>query len=209
VIGRSSGGTFHWLDRRQALVFNGTGLRGLLLAWVTDVAGILLPPPEGSDFWREIDLGDGSTVESFRLRVGWPPAKVKASIDLWGKTYPKVELRSFTHLYNCVGMVFASRRAWIESTDLERVLKADGYRQLGGPGEVVRGDLVLYRGLSDKEYSHVAVVLARYVVEEENELGIMALSKWGQEGEYIHKAEQVPPHCGAPREYWTERVIPS
>jgi hypothetical protein len=168
------------------------------------VAGILLAPPEGSDYWMDIVLRNGEKVHSLTPKLPWPEEKISASVGLWKRNFPNAALRSFSHRYNCVGMVFASRRACIESTDLEKVLEGDGYSQLQNVAAVVQGDLVVYKDYMGS-YSHVAVVLGRYRVDSGNELGIEALSKWGQEGEYIHKAEDVPFHCGKPAEFWTER----
>jgi hypothetical protein len=101
-------------------------------------------------------------------------------------------------------MVFACRRAWIESTDLETILPADGYRRLANVSDVVPGDLVLYKNYTGA-YSHVGVVLDRCPVISNDDLGILVLSKWGKEGEYVHPAEKVPLLCGKPVEFWTER----
>jgi hypothetical protein len=84
----------------------------------SEVPGILLGAPEGSDFWREIHLRDGkATVESYRLKRGFNREMARASIEQWKQRFPEARLRSFSTRYNCVGMVFASRRAWIESTE--------------------------------------------------------------------------------------------
>jgi hypothetical protein len=54
-------------------------------------------------------------------------------------------LRSVSpHLYNCVGMVFASRRAVIEIDHIYQILREDGYRAIRY-NEILAGDVVLYK----------------------------------------------------------------
>ncbi len=60
------------------------------------------------------------------------------------------------HLYSCVGMVFANRRAWIEPDSLHRILREDGYTKLTNVENLSVGDVVLYH-LQGKPV-HVGVV---------------------------------------------------
>ena len=73
-----------------------------------------------------------------------------------------VQRKPATGVYNCAGMVWASRRTTLpEPSDWRTVLQDDNYRPLQG-GELPRvGDVVLYiRKGTAPEVLHVAVVLA-------------------------------------------------
>ena len=101
--------------------------------------------------------------------------------------------------YNCVGMIFASRRAWIEIDYIYDILREDGYREIE-PNAVMIGDIVLYK--RGDENTHVGLI-----VEIDRELGdsIRVLSKWGMDGEFLHFMPNVPEIFGRPAEFWTER----
>jgi hypothetical protein len=80
-----------------------------------------------------------SEPETIKARSGWliPCEKVdvrsSALMEIRTKVVagwrPNAVLRSAsTFPYNCMGLVFASRRAWIEIDYVYTVLKEDGYR---------------------------------------------------------------------------------
>ena len=140
-----------------------------------------------------------------QMRPELHPVVAKASIDERKKDRPDAKLRSFTGVYNCVGMVVASRRTWVDTDDLLRILKEDGYRQLNSEVETRCGDLVVYRDRQG-EVSHVAIVVRKNLYDPQNPKDtLVVLSKWGAEGEYEHDASYVPVLCGKPAEYWTDR----
>lgn len=115
----------------------------------------------------------------------------------------RVQLRSVSsYPYNCVGMIFAARRAWIEIDHVYRILEEDGYRQIPR-AQVAQGDVVVYK--DDKNQpSHVALIV---LIEPYNQaLNIQVISKWGKDAEFIHYIEDVVPPLGKPVEYYTERV---
>jgi hypothetical protein len=114
-----------------------------------------------------------------------------------------IEPRSLsTYPYNCIGMIFASRRAWIEIEHIYKILYEDGYRQIVRR-EIMSGDVVLYKD-DNGEPSHVALItMVEFVGETPN---ILVISKWGKEAEFIHHVENVPTLFGHPAEFWTDRV---
>src|SRR5258708_165017 len=88
-------------------------------------------------------IGDVSFVDTLkperaRIHAGTLP-------EIYPSLFPPSEIRSASaHLYNCVGMVFASRRVSIAIDEVENILRHDGYRQI--PREIVMtGDVVLYK----------------------------------------------------------------
>ena len=118
-----------------------------------------------------------------------------------GKTGLKIRSVS-AHLYDCVGMVFANRRTWIDVQHLGAILSNDGYYRVQLE-ELTAGDVVVYS--RDNSYEHVGVVACVHP-----SLGkipnIRVLSKWGKDGEVEHGLMDVPFYLGEPTEYWSERA---
>jgi len=111
-------------------------------------------------------------------------------------------LMSETSVYNCMGMVFASRRTSIGIKDwLENILREDKYRKLDGIQDIHLGDIIVYR--KGEEYSHVAVLIEKNMTVTSNEY--IVLSQWGKDGEWKHNMNDVPFMLGRPSEYWTHR----
>ncbi len=120
---------------------------------------------------------------------------------------PDAKLRSLTGTYNCMGMVFASRRTCIDFDQLATILKEDGYYRVKDTNELLPGDIVLYGDPRGKPL-HISVILeiATDVVAAEHRFKV--LSKWGANGEYFHSIGDVPPLLGTPNEFYTERKLP-
>ena len=94
-------------------------------------------------------------------------------------------------VYNCFGMVFASRRTAIYDEDglqVARILSDDGYRKVAQEKDVLPGDLALYYGEPGRRLLHVAVIM------QKEKLGVLfALSKWNDtSGEDEHHVQN---HC--------------
>lgn len=132
------------------------------------------------------------------------PDSLRASAELWASERPAARLRSISATYNCVGMVFASRRTWVDTDELEKILQEDGYHRVSGLDEIDTGDVLIYRGAKG-EIGHIGVVLSSEPVVGTASWMVTVLSKWGAEGEYIHAPDHVPHFCGRPSEYWSER----
>lgn len=141
----------------------------------------------------------------YRLEAN--PARRKAVVEVIGGCCPSAKPRSITQTYNCIGMVFASRRAWLDTSHFNKILEDDGYRQLGGLNEAKTGDLIIYR--LNGEFTHVAVIINKEpVIVGSNEVRVWTLSQFGFDGEWIHPHDEVPEYCGTPVEYRTERRDP-
>lgn len=109
-------------------------------------------------------------------------------------------------VYNCFGMVWASRRTAIyEESDISLILRDDGYRQLLTESQLQPGDIVLYRKNGDTR--HAAMVM------EIRPLGSSmvpwVLSKWNDSfGEDLHTLWDIPEilkDCLI--EFWTDRPL--
>ena len=107
--------------------------------------------------------------------------------------------------YNCMGMVFASRRTWVDPEHLTIILEDDGYRPVANEGELQTGDVVIYRDNAG-EVSHVGIVTKVRTNLLQASREITVLSQWGESGEYFHWVDDVHPGLGHPSEYWTDRI---
>jgi hypothetical protein len=120
-----------------------------------------------------------------------------------------VKLRSLTDEYNCYGMLFAARRTHIHfPEDVEALLVDDGYRIIGRADALV-GDLVLYRNKADDELSHAALIIRISTNILRATRTFHLLSQWGDDGEYFHGEDELPPHLTIRPyriEYRTERA---
>ena len=117
--------------------------------------------------------------------------------------HPSAKVRSLSSVYNCMGMVFASRRTWVDPEDLQTILEDDDYRQVDR-SELNPGDIVVYRNDRD-EVTHVGIVYEVNVNPREVTWEVVVLSQWGGDGEYFHLDEDVHQDLGKPTEYWTDR----
>lgn len=113
-----------------------------------------------------------------------------------------ISVRSVSpYMYNCVGMIFSSRRAWIEIDYLHEVLLRDGFTEIPRARLDV-GDVVVYT-----RSKPVHVGLVTYVPRGTSDIeGIRVLSKWGKDGEIEHFLDVVPERYGQPSEFWSEKT---
>ena len=157
----------------------------------------------GSGDSRAIPLGtkSGTQVRNERRRERSPDS-LRAAVRIIAENHPLARLRSITSTYNCVGMVFASRRTWVDTDDVLLFLNEDGYRQVRAP-EV--GDVIVYRN-DRSEVKHVGVIIDNRPVEHPGHPFLLVMSKWGGDGEYLHALSDAPPLFGSASDYWTERV---
>lgn len=139
------------------------------------------------------------------IRPERPIPALRAAVELAKTICPGAVLRSITATCNCVGMVLASRRVWVDPEHLVRILREDGYRRLPGPDEAEEGDVVIYHD-EGGALCHVGVVARKQLlVSGTNREPLVVLSKWGADGEYLHGLSEVPQYLGHPAELWTER----
>ena len=115
-----------------------------------------------------------------------------------------IQTRSLRSTYNCVGMVFANRRTWVEPEHLQVILEEDNYRKLADINELQRGDVVVYHD-EDGDISHVGIVIAIGLWQSDETRDVFVLSQWGRDGEYFHLVNDVPYYLGQADEYWTDR----
>jgi len=118
-----------------------------------------------------------------------------------------------TGVYNCAGMVWASRRTALTNPQQWRVvLQEDNYRKLSKTERPELGDIVVYAKVGSGEILHVARVCEIRRFEgggmEHARPIIRAVSKWDAKfGEDIHAVSDVFLNGGEQFdvEYWTDR----
>jgi uncharacterized protein YijF (DUF1287 family) len=99
-----------------------------------------------------------------------------------------------------MGLVFASRRGHVDIDDFELIVSRDQYRQVDRAVErVAPGDVAVYERKG--RVSHVGVVL-----DFTTPLTALILSKWGQDGEYTHRPDDVPFIYGELSRFFTMRT---
>ncbi len=141
-------------------------------------------------------------------RPEWSPSRLKLAKDEVrnSESYSGVIFRSISSVYNCMGMVFAARRTWVDNDELTKILSDDDYSFVSDQADIKMGDIAVYRDSAD-DVTHVGIVLERKIVEGGTDPGIVVLSKWGPKGEYVHPINVVPVIYGHPSEFWTDRRI--
>ena len=144
-------------------------------------------PDERSPYWHE---------EAVKMDMG---------------SHPEIVLRNTTAVYNCLGLVFAARRTWIEGLQSERldeifqmIVEDDELRPLRLEEAPVIGDLLIYRN-TDGTFAHIGTVVKAESNLAQAKFDLLIMSKWGKHGEYIHRENDVSPRLGTPSEIYTDR----
>lgn len=122
-----------------------------------------------------------------------PDATTRARYDLLRSRHLGwVSRKPACGVYNCFGLVWASRRTAIyDEDDILQILTDDGYRQLAIEGQLQPGDVVLYRLPGNT--LHAAIVLQLRQLQPGTSTIPWVLSKWTDAfGEDIHAIEDVP-----------------
>ena len=140
-------------------------------------------------------------------RLEQPPDRLRAAARQVTGAHASAQLRSATGVYNCFGLVFASRRTWIERLDddeteqeVMNILSDDLYGKLPQDVTPETGDVVLYRN-PEGELTHAGIVVG----VPPYPLAVRVISQWGIAGEYVHDAADVDTALGWPTEFWTDR----
>jgi len=116
------------------------------------------------------------------------------------QTHFSLKLRSMRSDYNCIGLVFGSRRTALSIDDALQILDDDGYRPISRE-DSERGDLVLYEDA--KGPVHIGIIWDSDPIRKT----LTVLSAWGSDGEYFHSLEDVRDDWKHEVSIWTERLI--
>jgi len=138
-----------------------------------------------------------------------PDARILARYDMIRRPHSAwVNRKPACGVYNCFGLVWASRRTAIyEEQSILQILEEDGYRKLRMYEQTMQGDIVLYFRFSGeiRDTYHAAMILE---TEQRRPNKVpLVLSKWNDAcGEDIHEITDVPSSlkkCAT--EIWTDR----
>ncbi|MXZ54908.1 MAG: hypothetical protein F4077_03500 [Gammaproteobacteria bacterium] len=164
---------------------------------------ILILPPD-FDVGVNLETRKGSKIPTQRYHSR-PPDAMREADRVQRTKFSRIKTRSLDSTYNCVGMVFAFRRAWIEPKYVPKLLEEDEYREVHR-NEAVPGDLIVYYNNNDRTaIRHVGIIMKKEGNVEAGDWVIRVLSKWGQDGEYLHSEKDVPILFGTTRVYYSER----
>lgn len=166
--------------------------------------GATSPDPNHGLLILDLTTKRGNRIPNVQRRTR-PPASMAAARDIVIGNHPTAKVRSLRSEYNCVGLVFASRRTHIEPEHVATILREDGFRRVNREEELEIGDVVIYR-TDDREISHVGLIAKIVVAVERGQREITVLSQWGADGEYFHHIDDVNPNLGRPAEFWTDRT---
>jgi hypothetical protein len=156
--------------------------------------------PKGKRIVIQTRTGNSINCEPSRLPMS-PQETERCQREFEEQIKPKLpfrleiqERRGPTLDYNCHGLTFVLRRAWLEeNSSIEMVLTDDGYREIR-TDQVLPGDIVIYRDNSG-HIEHSGVVVW---VDGQGDLRVpWIVSKWGRGGEYIHRYNNSP-YSGTP-----------
>jgi hypothetical protein len=125
-------------------------------------------------------------------RMQRPPEAMLAAKEMLLGNHPDWELRSLNSVYNCMGMVFASRRTCVEPDHFAMIVEDDGYVERTQNAEAKAGDVAVYKSTKDGTVIHVGTIMSIKPQFEMGEIDLMVLSQFGADGEYLHKADELP-----------------
>jgi len=133
------------------------------------------------------------------------PEILKAANQTHRDSFPNIETRSLDSSYNCAGMVFAFRRAWIEPKHIPRLLEEDEYLEVKRDN-TIPGDLIVYYDSNDRNVvRHVGIIIEKSRNIEAADWVLRVISQWGREGEYLHCETDVPFIYCSTRVYYSEK----
>jgi hypothetical protein len=149
-----------------------------------------------------LDTREGNVIPNWQCD-NLPPFHYDEAFSFFHQNHPSLQRRSATSAYNCFGLVFATRRAWINHAEeltgvIMMILQDDKYAKLA-PHEAKPGDIAIYR--RGDSIVHAGLV---YNVRPLDPVEIWVMSQWGADGEYTHQAGDVPEVYGRV-EFWTDR----
>ncbi|MFC1557144.1 hypothetical protein ACFL5L_04095 [candidate division KSB1 bacterium] len=105
---------------------------------------------------------------------------------------------SYIYHYNCHGLVFASRRTWIDLTeDVRAIIYCDNYQKVEFK-DVLPGDIVLYVD-PEGDICHSGIIISKPEDSKSNMPWV--LSKWAKYREVVHLLTRCP-YPNTEKEYY-------
>jgi hypothetical protein len=131
------------------------------------------------------------------------PDALAAGVKIIEGAFNGAKCVSATAVYNCAGLVFGSRRTWIDVEISEWILREDDFVRLPNSADWDVGDVVVYR--NGDAITHVARIRSIIRPIACGEIQVIVVSAWGESGEYVHPWRVVNPLLGTPTEVWSQR----
>jgi hypothetical protein len=97
-----------------------------------------------------------------------------------------------TVCYNCHGLVFATRRGWLNDADQVLANEGSSYLELSDFDSVHSGDIICYYKNSSITHTGIVVDLRDLSLVQLSGTPVRVLSKWGAGGEYVHDHDKSP-----------------
>jgi hypothetical protein len=175
---------------------------------------IINPGSEGSKYRIALVTCENNPIKNERRPKERSIQQLREAAKWFCAAHTSLKVRSLSWDYNCMGLVFASRRTGIDIDDsLNQILKEDGYKKIQLK-DVQPGDVVIYLD-KFKKPAHVGIVLEHRsrIVEPpptrpSQSWHTVVLSQWGWDGEYIHDLLDVQPQWQSEEpEFWSEKKI--
>ena len=107
--------------------------------------------------------------------------------------YPRVVCRAEpSSFYNCHGLVFASRRTWVDDVqEVRKVLHEDCYTEVASQN-ALPGDVILYFD-EEGDIEHSGIVVSKPMKIIQSTIPVpRVVSKWGMWREVIHYVGECP-----------------
>lgn len=135
------------------------------------------------------------------IKNSTPPERSIDELDRmardWQGWHPSAKLLVKSAVYNCMGLIFGSRRVQIDIDELPQILSEDVWRPIG-EAELQVGDLVMY--VREGKARHVAFYIRTDLVG--STIQRFVWSKCGEFGEYLHLITDVPKQYGQPDHFF-------
>jgi len=144
------------------------------------------------------------------MRRPRPPAAMLAARAAIEAACPQARMRTLDSRYNCMGLLFASRRTWIDPDQFFLIAEDDALRQLPRDTAPLPGDIAAYfaGGGPHAELIHVALVVG-WTGPGHSTVDPELLSQFGADGEYFHHPSEIPSFLARPPltvVYYTDRT---
>jgi hypothetical protein len=125
----------------------------------------------------------GHAVPLFALAQDGRPSGDEEWLRRWGESASVLRTGRADQHYNCHGWVFAAGRGWLHPSEVEAILRDNGYEPVTTPRA---GDLIIYRGATG-EAAHSGLV--RVAAAD----GLILIeSKWAWLGRFVHAPRDSP-----------------
>jgi len=137
-----------------------------------------------TDRGTEIKIGFGASGSTNRTPGGFKEQKMLERENLSDKVK---KLSTVTTDYDCHGFTFLAGAEWINNSEVEKILKDNGYSVAQNPSV---GDVVIYRDNNGLiQHSGIVAAVSGNTVTR-------VISKWSVYGLYEHNLKDVPANYG-------------